>query len=93
MRIAATQINCTVGEIEQTLQEHYKILQLAINNKVDLITFPEMSITGYCRNEGEKFSFSKNDHRLKKLQELSTKGNIIIVAGAAIILAESKCFA
>ncbi len=84
MKIAAAQINSTVGEIQQNLIEHYRIIEVAIENQVQLITFPEMSITGYCRDEGEELAFTVNDTQLNKLQELSTKGDIIIVAGAPI---------
>jgi len=84
MKIAAAQINCTVGEIDQNLEDHYRIIETAIEEKVELITFPEMSITGYCREEGEKFAFIENDNRLDKLKELSLKGNISIIVGAPI---------
>lgn len=84
MKIASAQINSTVGEIQLNLNEHYLIIEIAVENKVQLIIFPEMSITGYCRDEGENLAFSKNDSRLNKLQELSNNGNIIIVAGAPI---------
>ena len=84
MKIASAQINCTVGAIQQNLIEHYRIVEIAINNKVQLISFPEMSITGYCREEGENLAFTKTDDRLHILQKLSNSGNIIIVAGARI---------
>lgn len=84
MRIASAQINSTIGEIQQNLEDHYQAIKIAIEEKVQLIMFPEMSITGYCRDEGGKFAFTKDDLRLKKLQELSYNGNIIIIAGAPI---------
>lgn len=86
MKIAAAQIDCQVGEIQKNLNSHFELIELAIENGVDLITFPEMSITGYCREEGDEYSFSRNDTRLQNLQELSSKGNIVIVAGAPIRL-------
>lgn len=89
MKIASAQINCSVGEIKQNLNEHYRTIEIAIEEKVRLISFPEMSITGYCRDEGEKFAFTKNDIRLNKLQELSFRGDIIIVVGAPIRIKES----
>lgn len=86
MKIASAQINCTVGEIQQNLNEHYQIIKIAIEEGVKLITFPEMSITGYCREEGGKFAFKENDNRLDKLKELSANGNIHIIVGAPIII-------
>jgi predicted amidohydrolase len=84
MKIASAQINCTVGEIQLNLDEHYKAVEIAIEEGINLIVFPEMSITGYCREEGEHLAFSEKDSRLDKLQELSTNGNIHIIAGAPI---------
>lgn len=89
MKLASAQINSTIGEIQQNLNEHYRIIKIAIENNVQLILFPEMSITGYCRDEAEKLSFSENDSRLTILQDLSTQGNIIIVAGAPIRIKEN----
>jgi predicted amidohydrolase len=86
MRIAAAQINCTVGKIQQNLDEHYRMIEIAIKHEVQLISFPELSITGYCRDEGRELVFTINDSRIKKLQELSTQGNIIIVTGAPITI-------
>ena len=88
MKLASAQINCTVGEIQQNLDKHYQMINIAIAHKAQLILFPEMSITGYCREEGEKFAFTESDSRLKKLQELSALGNIIIIAGAPIKIKE-----
>jgi predicted amidohydrolase len=84
MKIAAAQINSTVGAIQRNLNEHYRMVKIAIENKVQLISFPEMSISGYCLEEGRGHAFTIDDHRLEKLQELANDGNIIIVAGAPI---------
>jgi len=84
MKIAAAQINCTVGMIQQNLNEHYRIIEMAIDEGIQLITFPEMSITGYCREEGKNLAFTVNDDRLHRLQKLSNIGAIIIVVGAPI---------
>ena len=73
MKLASAQITCNVGEIERNLEQHYQMVVLAAEKGADLITFPEMSITGYCRKEGKKLAFSEKDNRLNKLQELSSK--------------------
>lgn len=91
MKIASAQINCAIGHIQQNLDEHYRAIELAIEEGVNLIAFPEMSITGYCKEEGEQLVFTENDSRLYKLQELSTKGDIHIVAGAPVLL-EGKLY-
>ena len=86
MKIDAAQINCTVGEIKQNLDLHYQLIELAIERGVDLILFPEMSITGYCREEGRKLCLTADDQRLMKLREYAADGGIYIIAGAPVLL-------
>lgn len=43
MKIASAQIKCTVGEIQQNLDEHYRAVEDAIEEGVELIVFPEYS--------------------------------------------------
>ena len=86
MKIASAQINCTVGHIQSNLEEHYRLIETAIAEGVELIAFPEMSITGYCREEGKELAFTENDPRLDQLKQLATKGNIHIIAGAPIVI-------
>jgi len=86
MKLASAQINCTVGEVQKNLDEHYKVIELAIDNNVQLITFPEMSLTGYCREEAKELAFDEYDIGLNKLKELASIGNIIIVAGAPVYI-------
>lgn len=84
MKIASAQISSMVGKINQNLESHYKMIDLASQNNVDLIMFPEMSITGYCREEGMPLTLAENDEILRKLKKLSVEKEIIITAGAPI---------
>lgn len=54
MKIASVQIECITGDIKNNLEKHYKFIDIAHKNNVDLIIFPELSITGYCREEVEE---------------------------------------
>lgn len=87
MILASAQVDCTTGKIENNLQIHYKAIQQAIQRNANLILFPELSITGYCRSEALELAFSTNDSRLDELQKLSKEGGIIIIAGAPIQIA------
>jgi predicted amidohydrolase len=86
MKIAAAQVRPLDGNIEANLGEHYRLIELATENEVSLIVFPEMSVTGYQRESAEDLSFTENDSRLEKLKNLSVEKNIVIVAGAPIKL-------
>lgn len=91
MKIAAAQISVKVGELARNLEQHYRMIEQASEQGVELIAFPEMSITGYCREEGKALAFVEDDKRLNKLRTLSQKYQIIIVAGAPIAI-EGKLF-
>lgn len=82
--MAAAQIQSTLGDILGNMRNHVRFVQKAIDEDVDLIVFPEMSITGYCREDAEKLAFLPDDHRLEELIHLSDKEGICIVAGAPI---------
>ncbi|MET0946301.1 MAG: carbon-nitrogen hydrolase family protein [Flavobacterium sp.] len=84
MILAAAQTKPTRGNIEANLLDHYRLIELAVQNGAQLIAFPEMSITGYEREYAQKLAFQKNDSRLDHLKKLASENNIIIVAGAPI---------
>ncbi|WP_198551067.1 carbon-nitrogen hydrolase family protein [Olleya sp. 1-3] len=84
MKIASAQIKSTIGEINQNLETHYKMIDLASKNGVNLIIFPEMSITGYCREKARELSMTEFDKKLNTLKKNAVEKNITIVVGAPI---------
>ena len=91
MILAAAQTRPTRGNIETNLLDHYSLIELAVQNKAQLIAFPEMSITGYERENAKELAFKKEDSRLNHLKKLAFENNITIIAGAPIEI-ESKLF-
>jgi len=91
MILAAAQTKPTRGDIGANLLDHYRLIDLAVQNGAQLIAFPELSITGYEREHAQKLAFKKDDSRLDHLQQLAVENNIIIVAGAPIKV-ESQLF-
>ncbi len=91
MILAAAQTKPTRGNIDANLADHYRLINLAVQNEAQLIVFPEMSITGYEREMAQKLAFQKDDVRLNHLQKLASENNITIVAGAPIQI-ESQLF-
>lgn len=86
MILAAAQISCEVGQVQQNVDQHLKFIQLAAQQGVQLIIFPEMSLTGYCRKEGRTYAFSQNDPRLIPFKEAAQSHEIRIVVGAPILI-------
>ncbi len=84
MILAAAQIIPKQGDINYNLNEHYKFIKLAVENKVELISFPELSITSYDRENAENLAFTPNDSRLNQLEKLAQEFNIVIIAGAPV---------
>jgi predicted amidohydrolase len=91
MILAAAQTKPTRGNIEANLVDHYRLIDLAVQNGAQLIAFPELSITGYERENALELAFKKDDSRLDYLKKLAVENNIIIVAGAPVQV-ESQLF-
>lgn len=81
MKISIAQTKPIKGEIEQNIHAHLKFINQAVKNNVDLIMFPELSLTGYEPELAKQLAITKSDKRLNVFQELSDKNNIIIGVG------------
>lgn len=86
MILAAAQTKPKQGDIESNLIDHYNMIDLASKNGVDLIVFPEMSITGYERENARSLAFTETDARLDHLRQLSVDTQMILLVGAPILL-------
>ncbi|MBN1407485.1 MAG: carbon-nitrogen hydrolase family protein [Calditrichaceae bacterium] len=86
MILASGQTKPKQGDIESNLIDHYKMIDLASKNNVDLIVFPEMSITGYEREKARNLAFTKTDSRLDKLRQLSVDKKMILIVGAPVLI-------
>ncbi|MCM0668192.1 carbon-nitrogen hydrolase family protein [Flavobacterium tyrosinilyticum] len=91
MILAAAQTKPKRGDISSNLLNHYHLIELAAQNGANLIAFPELSITGYERENAETLVFTEDDYRIDHLKELSVRNNIVIIAGAPIRI-DSKLF-
>lgn len=91
MILAAAQTKPKRGDISSNLLNHYHLIELAAQNGANLIAFPELSITGYERENAEALVFTEDDYRIDHLKELSVRNNIVIIAGAPIRI-NSKLF-
>ena len=72
IRIAAAQINTTVGDIEGNVKLIEKYIEKSLNYGVDIIAFPELSITGYPPEDllhNEEF-IAKNLNGMKYVSNL-----------------------
>ncbi|RED23751.1 putative amidohydrolase [Flavobacterium cutihirudinis] len=91
MILAAAQTKPKRGNIASNLLDHYQLIELAAQNGAQLIVFPEMSITGYERENALDLAFAEDDYRIDHLKDLATDNTITIVAGAPILI-ENQLF-
>jgi predicted amidohydrolase len=81
MKICVAQAEAVKGDIRQNLENHKKLIDLAVDNKAEMIIFPELSITGYEPELAKELANDKDDSRLNDLQEISDTHEIIIGVG------------
>jgi predicted amidohydrolase len=81
MRIAIAQIEAIKGNIEENLKNHLKWIKEAVQNKADMVVFPELSVTGYEPELAESLATGQDDTRLDEIQSLSDRNGITIGVG------------
>lgn len=84
MKIASAQIESKVGDSKENLKRHLEMIDIAAEHSVDLIVFPEMSLTGYCREEGRGLAVKPSNPGILKLKKKAKEYNLTIVIGAPI---------
>ncbi len=84
MKVCSAQLKLKPGDIEFNIGEHINLINKAINSNVDLIFFPELSITGYEPLLAKSLSSNIKDSRLDIFQTLSNGNRIIICVGLPI---------
>jgi predicted amidohydrolase len=86
LRIAAAQINVTLADIETNIAMHETYIEQARDEGVELLVFPELSLSGYqVARQTPGLAMSLDDTRLKDL----SKRCIDIIAVCGIIEAAS----
>lgn len=86
MILASAQTKPKRGDVEWNLLDHYRLVEMASDNGAELVVFPEMSITGYERQNAASLAFSPDDSRLDKLRQLAVEKQITIIAGAPVVM-------
>lgn len=75
-------------DIDKNLSDHLRFIEKAAAFNADLIVFPELSITGYEREKAGALAFHETDKRLDTLRNLAARYNMVIIAGAPVIINE-----
>lgn len=82
MKISVAQTRPVKGDIPANINNHKKLIDLAIDNRVDIIIFPELSLTGYEPELAGKLVTDQEDNRFDDFQRISDTRQITIGVGA-----------
>lgn len=82
MKIGLAQIKPHKGDIQQNILQHLEWIEKAVKEDVDLIVFPELSLTGYEPDLAKDLALKAEDQRLNIFQNISDQNEISIALGA-----------
>lgn len=84
MRIASAQTTSVPGDISANIAIHKKFITAAHAANVDLLLFPELSLSGYELALIDQCALQPNDDALEALRDMAHAFNMTIVVGAPI---------
>jgi predicted amidohydrolase len=81
MKLCVAQVKAVKGDIRSNIENHKKIIDLAISHGADTIIFPELSITGYEPTLAKELAICVNDECLNDFQDISNTKRVTIGVG------------
>ncbi len=91
LTIAAAQATSIGGDIAANVAEHARWVAAAGDLGVQLLVFPELSLTGYEPAIARARTVATDDARLDPLRNLAVKLRMAIVAGAPMASGNGRC--
>ena len=91
MRIWVAQTRPIKGDIQNNIDNHKKLIDLAIFNGADIVIFPELSITGYEPALAKELATDQDDGRFDDFQRISDAEQITIGVGVPTKDGTGKC--
>lgn len=82
--LAAAQTVPVRGDVDANLAQHLRLVDLAARERVRVLVFPELSLTGYELDLAEALAFSPEDPRLAPLVALARAHAMLLVVGAPL---------
>ncbi|MCP3752635.1 carbon-nitrogen hydrolase family protein [Pseudomonas sp. SBB6] len=84
MTVACAQTVAIARDITGNVQRHLQMMQLAAEQGVQFLLFPELSLTGYELDAAPDLALGSDDPRLDPLRELARKQAMYSVVGAPV---------
>ncbi|MEM7612710.1 MAG: carbon-nitrogen hydrolase family protein [Pseudomonadota bacterium] len=85
MILAAAQLQSRSCAIDANITRHLELVELAARADARLVSFAELSITGYEPRHAQALAFDLDDHRLSVLGACSATHDIAIAVGLPVI--------
>jgi predicted amidohydrolase len=82
--IAAAQTIPKRGDVGANIEQHLRLVPIAAQENVQVLVFPELSLTGYELDLASDLAFSEGDSRLAPLAEMASSCSVILVVGAPV---------
>lgn len=84
LTIAAAQSSSVPGDVESNVARHLTFAALAVERGVQLLVFPELSLTGYELTLARANALLPENATLEPLRQIARWGKITITAGAPV---------
>ena len=81
MKICVAQTKAAKGDIQKNVEQHMKLINLAVSGGADMIIFPELSLIGYEPTLAKQLATTPDDYRFDVFQEISDAKQITIGVG------------
>jgi predicted amidohydrolase len=90
LTVAAAQSISIAGDVKSNISRHLRFMEIAADHGVQLLVFPELSLTGYERGLARQLAIRTNDALLRPLQEQAQRTGMIAIIGAPILANENN---
>ncbi|WP_211460640.1 carbon-nitrogen hydrolase family protein [Collimonas silvisoli] len=90
LTIAAAQSVSIAGDVKANISRHLRFMEQAADHGVQLLVFPELSLTGYERSLGRELAMRPDAEILMPLRDLARRTGMTTVVGAPIFANESN---
>ncbi|MHC8386832.1 carbon-nitrogen hydrolase family protein [Pseudomonas sp. MDT2-39-1] len=90
LTIAAAQSISIAGDLAANIAWHQRFMQVAAEQGVQLLVFPELSLTGYERGLAAELAIDPNDEVLRPLRDFARELGVTSVVGMPIRLSDDS---
>jgi predicted amidohydrolase len=82
--VAAAQYGARPGDLRANITHHLDFIRQAAAERIDLLIFPELSLTGYEPGQDKTYALTFTDKLLEPLEQAAVEHQMTIVVGMAL---------